>query len=104
MKRYEPEDMVAVSRYRNYFPTLPLAVQQDVYVRMRTLLEEEKDYCDKGNYDHMAQILTSIALYEVLQAHGSTEAQAYRAVSEEMWKFLDTPGCRSWRGAAFSCR
>ena len=101
MKRYEPEDMVAVSRYRNYFPTLPLAVQQDVYVRMRTLLEEEKDYCDKGNYDHMAQILTSIALYEVLQAHGSTEAQAYRAVSEEMWKFLDPSGMQKLARRSF---
>ena len=101
MKRYEPEDMVAVSRYRNYFPTLPLAVQQDVYVRMRTLLEEEKDYCDKGNYDHMAQILTSIALYEVLQAHGSTEAQAFRAVSEEMWKFLDPSGMQKLARRSF---
>ncbi|MBE6993103.1 MAG: hypothetical protein E7423_00450 [Ruminococcaceae bacterium] len=101
MKRYEPEDMVAVSRYRNYFPTLPLAVQQDVYVRMRTLLEEEKDYCDKGNYDHMAQILTSIALYEVLQAHGSTEAQAYRAVSGEMWKFLDPSGMQKLARRSF---
>ena len=101
MKRYEPEDMVAVSRYRNYFPTLPLAVQQDVFVRMRTLLEEEKDYCDKGNYDHMAQILTSIALYEVLQAHGSTEAQAYRAVSEEMWKFLDPSGMQKLARRSF---
>lgn len=101
MKRYEPEDMVAVSRYQNYFPTLPLAVQQDVYVRMRTLLEEEKDYCDKGNYDHMAQILTSIALYEVLQAHGSTEAQAYRAVSEEMWKFLDPSGMQKLARRSF---
>ena len=101
MKRYEPEDMVAVSRYQNYFPTLPLAVQQDVYVRMRTLLEEEKDYCDKGNYDHMAQILTSIALYEVLQAHGSTEAQAFRAVSEEMWKFLDPSGMQKLARRSF---
>ncbi len=31
--------------------------------RIRELIEEEKAYCDKGNYKHMAQILTSIALY-----------------------------------------
>ena len=43
----------------------------------------------KGNYAHMAQILTSIAIYEVLQKHGKSEAVAYRIVSEEMWKFLD---------------
>lgn len=37
----------------------------------------------------MAQILTSIALYETLQKHGKSEAEAYKTVSEEMWKFLD---------------
>ena len=89
MKKYEPEAMVAASRYQNYFPTLPKDVQRDVYARMWELLEEEKTYCDKGNYAHMAQILTSIAIYEVLQKNGKSEAEAYRAVSEEMWKFLD---------------
>ena len=89
MKKYEPEAMVAASRYQNYFPTLPKDVQRDVYARIRELLEEEKAYCDKGNYAHMAQILTSIALFEALQKHGKSESGAYRIVSEEMWKFLD---------------
>ncbi len=89
MKKYEPEALAAVSRYRNYLPTLPEDVRRDVYARMRALLEEEKAFCDRGNYEHMAQILTSVALYEVLQAHGRSEAEACRAVSEEMWKFLD---------------
>ena len=60
--------------------------------RIRELIEEEKAYCDKGNYKHMAQILTSVALYEVLQKHGKSEDEAYRVVSEEMWKFLDPSG------------
>ena len=89
MRKYEPEALVAISRYQNCFPTLTKDVQRDVYARMRELLEEEKTYCDRGNYKHMAQILTSIAIYEVLQKHGKSEAEAYRIVSEEMWKFLD---------------
>ena len=55
--------MVASSRYQNYFPILPAEIQQDVFYRMNELLAEEKEYCDKGNYAHMTQILTSIALY-----------------------------------------
>ena len=89
MKAYKPEALVAVSRYQNYFPTLDQQIRTDVYTRMHKLIEEEKEYCDKGNYSHMAQILTSIALYEVLQKHGKSEDEAYRIVSEEMWKFLD---------------
>ena len=42
MKKYEPEAMVAASRYQNYFPTLPKDVQRDVYARMRELLERER--------------------------------------------------------------
>ena len=37
----------------------------------------------------MAQILTSAAMYEVLQKHGKSGCGAYQIVSEEMWKFLD---------------
>ncbi|MEE0955121.1 MAG: L-2-amino-thiazoline-4-carboxylic acid hydrolase [Eubacterium sp.] len=92
MSRYVPEKMVKISRYRNFFPTLPDDIQKDIYARMSELIEEEKQYCDKGNYKHMAQILTSIAMYEVLQKHGKSEEEAYRIVSEEMWKFLDPSG------------
>ena len=53
MKKYEPKELVAVSRYRDYFPTLPLGLQNEIYDRMRILIEEEKEYCDKGNYKHI---------------------------------------------------
>lgn len=90
--KYIPQELVKTSRYRNYFPTLPEDIQDDIYARMSELIEEEKQYCDKRNYKHMAQILTSIAMYEVLQKHGKNEEEAYRIVSEEMWKFLDPSG------------
>lgn len=66
MKKYEPKALVAVSRYQNYFPSLRAELQRDVYARMDELLIEERAYCDKGNYAHMAQIIISIALWEVL--------------------------------------
>ena len=31
MKKHDPEAMVAISRYRNYFPTLPKDIRQEVY-------------------------------------------------------------------------
>lgn len=89
MKPYLPEALVKASRYQNYFPTLVPELQHNVFRRMKKLIEEEKEYCDKGNYQHMAQILTSIALYEALQQYGKSEEEAYRIVSQEMWKFLD---------------
>ena len=91
MKQNTPERLVAISRYKKLFTTLPGEVQRDVYDRMRVLLSEEKRWCDKGNYTHMAQILTTIALYEVLQRHGKSEPEAFEIVSTAMWGAL-TPG------------
>ena len=88
MKQYTPEKLVAVSRYKTLFPTLSPEIQRDVYSRMRVLIEEEKQYCDQGNYKHLAQILTTIALYEVLQQHGKSEPEAFKIISEAMWAAL----------------
>jgi len=101
MKPYTPEALVRVSRYQNYFPTLPENVKHDIYARMNVLISEEKEYCDKGNYKHMAQILTSIALYETLQRHGKSEDEAYKITSEEMWKFLDPSEMQRLAGKRF---
>lgn len=99
--KYTPEKLVAVSRYQNYFPTLPTLTKRDVYDRIMELIEEEKEYCDKGNFKHMAQILTSIALYETLQKHGKSEEEVYRIVSEEMWGFLDPSGMQKLAKKSF---
>ena len=98
MNQYTPEKLVAVSRYQNFFPTLDETVRRDVYARIAELMDEEKEYCDKGNYKHMAQILTSVALYEALQKHGKSEEEAYKIVSEEMWAFLDPSGMQKLAG------
>lgn len=101
MKKNDPLKMVSISRYQNYFPTLSEEIRQEVYDRMKKLIEEEKEFCDKGNYSHMSQILTSIALYEVLQKHGKSEEEAYRIVYEEMWKFLDPSGMQKLARKSF---
>ena len=56
---------------------------------MSALITEEKAYCDNGNYKHLAQILTSIALYEVLQNHGKIEAEAYKMLALYGYKLFD---------------
>ena len=42
MKAFTPEKLVAVSRYKTLFPTLPDDVRRDVLSRMGVLLEEER--------------------------------------------------------------
>ena len=65
--------LITISRYRNYIPNLSEDIKRDIYARMQELIDEEKKYCDQENYKHMAQIFTSIALYQTLQKHGKSE-------------------------------
>jgi len=101
MKKYEAKQLVAISRYQRYFPTLPAQIQEEILNRLNELAEEEKKYCDQRNYKHMAQILTSIAIYETLDRHGKSEEEAYRIVSEEMWNFLDPSGMQKMAEKSF---
>ena len=34
MKKYEPKQLVAISRYQNYFPSLPEEIRGKVYTRI----------------------------------------------------------------------
>lgn len=104
MKKYIPGKTVQISRCRNYFTTLSRDIQDEILKRMAELIEEEKEYCDQDNYKHMAQILTSVAMYETLIKHGKSEEEAYKTVSEEMWKFLDPSSMQKLAKRASSCR
>ncbi len=52
MKKYIPKNMVKISRYQNFFPTLSEDIRCDIYTRMEELIHEEEEYCDQGNYEH----------------------------------------------------
>ena len=97
LKAYKPEKLVAVSRFREFFPTLPFGIQRDVYRRIEVLLEEENRWCDKGNYKHIAQILTSIALTERAKKRRST------SYPSRCGKCLRRRPSRNWRGTDVSC-
>ena len=42
LKAYKPEKLVAVSRFREFFPNLPFGVQRDVYGCMCQTKERRK--------------------------------------------------------------
>ena len=49
IKKYNPQSLVAISRYQRYFPSLDKDIRLEIYERMAELIKEEKEYCDKGN-------------------------------------------------------
>lgn len=90
MKSYAANDMVKSSRFTEYWETLDKNFQKNVLVRIDDLVDREKKYCDKGNYKHLSNIFTALALYEELQKRGHSEDEACKEVGEAMWKHEET--------------
>ncbi len=89
MKKYRPQRMIGDSRYHRYFNTLTAPLQTDVLQRMERLIGEEAEWCDKGNYGHLCNILTTIALDEALQATGMGPEEVQQTLSTHMWAALN---------------
>lgn len=89
MKKYNGKAMVTGSRYKEYLPALDAAGRLTVENRVNTLIAENREYCDKGNYQHLCNIFTSIALYEHLQNTGMPKDKAFEVVSTEMWNYVE---------------
>ena len=86
--KYSAERMIAKSRHIHFYLTLDGELRRAAADRVEQLIREEKAYCDRGNYGHLCNLFTAIALYETLQRYGMTEEQAFSAVAEEMHRFI----------------
>lgn len=89
MKKYIPIKMIRAGRYKVCFDGLEPEVQTDVLRRMETLITENAEWCDRGNYGHLCNILPTIAIDEALQAHGKTADEAFELISSHMWAALN---------------
>ena len=88
LKKYKAKLMIKKSRHIDYFNKLDNNIQIDIIKRIDELIIEEKEYCDKGNYGHLCNILSAISLYELLQKHGKSEEESLNIVGEEMYKYI----------------
>ena len=80
--------MVMNGRYAVLYGKLSPKEQQDVLSKMAELIEEEKEYEDKGNYGHLCNILPTIAIDEALQKNGKSAEEAFELISTHMWAAL----------------
>ena len=83
MKSYTPLKMIHAGRYRRCFDTLMPSVQQDVLQRMERLTNEERQWCDDGNYGHLCNILPTLAIDEALAATGMPADKRLQFLSEK---------------------
>ena len=87
-KTYEPLNMIMNGRYAVLYGKLTPSIHQEILARMAELIEEERDYEDKGNYGHFCNILPTIAIDEVLRRNGKSPEEAFELLSTHMWAAL----------------
>ena len=86
---YIPSVMIQVGRYAQLFRQLKQDVREQVLIKMESLIRKEQLLCDQGNYGHLCNIFSAISLYEILQKQGKSKEEAYKIISEAMWKELE---------------
>lgn len=51
-------------------------------------VNENSEYCDKGNYKHLSNIFTCMALYETITSGGMDEKEAEDLVFNTMYEYM----------------
>lgn len=92
MKKDNPLRMINAGRYKTCFAELSHEMQADVLVRMERLIEENRQWYDRGNYGHLCNILPTLAIDEALQAVGKTPEESLDILSRYMWGALKPEG------------
>ena len=57
--------------------------------RMNTLIQENSQYTDSKNYGFLCNLLTSLAIVQVLESKGMTRKEAQQYTADAMYKFLE---------------
>ena len=88
-KAYGGRELVESSRWRDDLESWPAERLDAVALRVGELARENREWCDEGNYAHMANLLTALALYGRYQAEGLPKEEALERVERPMLEFVE---------------
>lgn len=87
-KAYEPQKMVAQSRFRDFYEKWKNEEKIELLNEMARLIEENSAYADRNNYAHMCNLITSLVMIIVLEKSGKTREEAEKEVADAMYLFI----------------
>ena len=80
MKKYIPAKMIHQSRFIAFYDTWNKDEKEQLLERMSKLILDNPEYTDSGNYGHLCNLLTSIAMVMILEENGKSRIDAENAV------------------------
>ena len=86
--KYDPEKMIAKSRFRDFYAAWEPNDKLHLISRMSQLLKENSEYADAKNFEHMCNLITALAMEQVIEENGKPRREAQETVANAMYDFL----------------
>ena len=79
-------EMLYHSRWKSVLSSFTEGQRKSLIARMDVLLRENREYATSGNYSHLSNLFTALALYEMYQKEGKTKKEALNLTATPMWR------------------
>ena len=88
-KKYIPRKMISRSRFRDLYKEWDEEDRALLIDKMNVLLFENSQYTDSKNYGFLCNLLTSLAIVQVLESKGMPRKEAEQYTADAMYKFIE---------------
>lgn len=88
-KKYIPSKMIPRSRFRDLYKEWDEEDRALLIDKMNVLLFENSQYTDSKNYGFLCNLLTSLAIVQVLESKGMPRKEAEQYTADAMYKFIE---------------
>ena len=88
-KKYIPRKMIPRSRFRDLYKEWDEEDRALLIDKMNVLLFENSQYTDSKNYGFLCNLLTSLAIVQVLESKGMPRKEAEQYTADAMYKFIE---------------
>jgi hypothetical protein len=88
-KKYIPRKMIPRSRFRDLYKEWDEGDRALLIDKMNVLLFENSQYTDSKNYGFLCNLLTSLAIVQVLESKGMPRKEAEQYTADAMYKFIE---------------
>ena len=88
-KKYIPQQMISRSRFRNMYKEWNEEDRTLLVNKMDVLIRENSQYTDSKNYGFLCNLLTSLAIVQVLEGKGMLRKDAQKYAADAMYKFIE---------------
>ena len=88
-KKYIPRKMIPRSRFRDLYKEWDEEDRALLIDKMNVLLFENSQYTDSKNYGFLCNLLTSLAIVQVLESKGMPRKEAEQYTANAMYKFIE---------------